>query len=59
MTHKSANHQPSLLDEETPPMELCAAQRAELAGLLEALLGEIAAMVSVRSGESVDEQDRG
>jgi len=60
MTRKSENHQPSLLDEETPRVELGAAQRVELAGLVKALLREIAAtLVSVRSGESVDEQDHG
>ena len=60
MTRKSENHQPSLFDEETPRVKLCAAQRAELAMLVEVLLREIAAvLVNVRSGESVDEQDHG
>lgn len=60
MTRQSANRQPSLLDEEMPRMEPCPAQRAELAGLVEALLCEIAAtLVNVRSGESVDEQNHG
>jgi hypothetical protein len=60
MTRKSENHQPSLFDEETPRVKLCAAQRAELAVFVEALLREIAAaLVNVRNGESVDEQDHG
>ena len=60
MAHKSDNHQPSLFDEETPHLELSPAQRFELAGLVEALLCEIAAtLVDVRSGESVHEQDHG
>ena len=58
MARKSENHQPSLFDEETPLMEPCAAQRVELAGLVEALLREIAEMlVDVGNGESVHEQD--
>jgi hypothetical protein len=60
MAHKSENHQPSLFDEETPRMELSPVQRVELAGLVEALLCEIAAtLVDVRNGESVHEQDHG
>jgi hypothetical protein len=60
MARKSENQQPSLFDEETPRVEPCPAQRAELAGLVEALLREIAAtLVNVRSGESVHEQDHG
>jgi hypothetical protein len=60
MTRKSENHQPSLFDEETPRVEPGAVQRVELAGLVKALLREIAAtLVNVRSGESVDEQDHG
>ena len=60
MGRKSENHQPSLFDEETPRVEPCPAQRVELAGLVEALLREIAAtMVNVGSGESVHEQDHG
>lgn len=60
MARKSKNHQPSLFDEETPRVEPCPALRVELAGLVEALLREIAAtLVNVRSGESVHEQDHG
>ena len=56
MARKS--EQPSLFDEETPLVEPCPAQRVELAGLVEALLREIAAtLVNVRSGESIHEQD--
>jgi hypothetical protein len=41
-------------------VELSLAQRVELAGLVEALLCEIAAtLVDVRNGESVHEQDHG
>jgi hypothetical protein len=60
MARKSENHQPSLFDEETPRVEPSPAQRVELAGLVEALLREIAAtLVDVRNGESVHEQDHG
>ena len=39
-------------------MKPCPARRVELAGLVEALLREIAAtLVNVRSGESIHEQD--
>jgi hypothetical protein len=58
MTRQSENHQPSLFDEETPRVKLCAAQRAELAMLVEALLHEIAAaLVNARGRESIDDQD--
>ena len=58
MARKSKDHQPSLFDEETPLVKPCLARRGELAGLVEALLREIAAtLVNLRSGESVDEQD--
>ena len=60
MRRKCGNRQPSLFDEEPPRVEPCPAQRVELAGLVEALLREIAAtLVNVRSGESVHEQDHG
>jgi hypothetical protein len=60
MAHKSETHQPSLFDEETPRVEPCPAQRVELAGLVEALLCEIAAaLVKARSGGSAHEQDHG
>ena len=58
MARKSEHHQPSLFDEETPVVKPCPARRVELAGLVEALLREIAAtLVNVRSGESIHEQD--
>jgi hypothetical protein len=58
MARQSEHHQPSLFDEETPPVKPSPARRAELAGLVEALLREIAAtLVNVRSGESIHEQD--
>jgi hypothetical protein len=43
MARKSKHHQPSLFDEETPLVKPCPARRGELAGLVEALLREIAA----------------
>jgi len=58
MPHKSENHQPSLFDEETPCVEPSAAQRVELAALVEALLREIAeTLVDAKHGERVHEQD--
>jgi hypothetical protein len=58
MPRKAENQQPSLFDGETPPVKLYPARRTELAGLVEALLREIAAaLVNTRSGESVHEQD--
>ena len=58
MARKSEPRQPSLFDEETPPVKLCLAWRVELASLVEALLREIAAtLANVRSGESIHEQD--
>ena len=60
MARKSKNHQPSLFDEETPRVAPCSAHRVELAGLVEALLREIAeTLADVRNGESVHEQDHG
>jgi len=60
MARKSKNHQPSLFDEETPRVAPCPPHRVELAGLVEALLREIAAtLVNGRSAESVHEQDHG
>ena len=59
MVRKSKHHQPSLFDEETPLVKPCPAHRIELAGLVEALLREIAAtLVNVRRGESIDERRR-
>jgi hypothetical protein len=58
MTRNSENHQPSLFD--SPRVEPSPAQRVELAGLVEALLREIAeALVDIRNGENVHEQDHG
>ena len=58
MARKSDHHQPSLFDEETPLVKPCPARRVELAGLVEALLREIAAaLVNAGSGESIHEQD--
>ena len=58
MARKSKDHQPSLFDEETPVVQPCSARRGELAGLVEALLREIAAkLVNVRGGENIHEQD--
>jgi hypothetical protein len=51
------HYQPSLFDEETPLVKPCPARRIELAGLVEALLREIAAtLVNVGSGD-IHEQD--
>ena len=59
MARKPEHHQPSLFDEETPLVKPCPARRAELAGLVEALLREIAAtLVNAGSGEGIDEQDQ-
>ena len=58
MARKSENQQPSLFDEEAPRVEPPPAQRVELAGLVEALLREIAeTLVDVSNRESVHEQD--
>ena len=58
MARKSEPHQPSLFAEETPLVKPCPARRVELAGLVEALLREIAAtLVNVGSAESIHEQD--
>jgi len=56
MTHQSKNVQPSLFDE-APGVVLAAAQMADLAVLIEALLREIAAALA--NGEIGDEQDHG
>ena len=58
MARQPEHHQPSLFDEEPPLVKPCPARRAELAGLVEALLREIAAtLVNVRGAESIHEQD--
>jgi hypothetical protein len=59
MARKPEHHQPSLFDEETPLVKPCPARRVALAGLVEALLREIAAtLVNAGSGEGIDEQDQ-
>ena len=56
MARKSEPRQPSLFDE--PLVKPCPARRVELAGLVEALLREIAAtLVNAGSGKSIHEQD--
>ena len=58
MTRKSEHYQPSLFDDERPLVKPCPARRVELAGLVEALLREIAAtLVNAGSGKSIHEQD--
>jgi hypothetical protein len=58
MAHHSEPHQPSLFDREMPRMKPCPARRVELAGVVEALLREIAAtLVNARRGEGSNEQD--
>lgn len=42
MTHRSENLQPNLFDAERPRVELRAAQKSELATVIEVLLREIA-----------------
>jgi len=48
MARKSEHHQPSLFDEKTPLVKSCSARKVELAGLVEALLREIAATLVQR-----------
>ena len=57
MTRQSENLQPSLFEEDAPRIELAAAQKVDLAVLMEALLREIAAMLA--SGEIGHDQDHG
>ena len=58
MTHRSENLQPNLFDAERPRVELRAAQKSELATVIEVLLREIAAaLVKVASGGTGDDQD--
>jgi hypothetical protein len=57
MERKAEHLQPSLFDQRTPLVKLCPACRVELAGVVEALLREIAATLANARGESVDEQD--
>jgi len=46
MTHRSENLQPSLFEAERPCVELRAAQKSELAIVIEVLLREIAAALA-------------
>ena len=46
MTHRSENLQPSLFEAERPRVELRAAQKSELATVIEVLLREIAAALA-------------
>jgi hypothetical protein len=58
MTHRSENLQPGLFESERPCVELRAAQKSELAAVIEALLREIAAApAKAASGVSGDDQD--
>jgi Mor family transcriptional regulator len=58
MTHRSENLKPSLFEDERPRVELRAAQKSELATVVEVLLREIAAaLAKAASGERDDDQD--
>ena len=58
MTQRPENLQPSLFEAERPCVKLRAAQRSELATVIEVLLREIAAaLAKAASGESGDDQD--
>ena len=58
MTHRFANLQTSLFEAERPCVELRAAQKSELAMVIEVLLREIAAaLAKTVSGGSGDDQD--
>ena len=58
MTHRSENLQPSLFEAEQPYVELRAAQKNEVARVIEALLREIAsALAKAASRGSGDDQD--
>ena len=60
MERKSEHRQPSLFDEETPLVKPCPARKVELAGVVEALLREIAAtLVQRKDGAIIHEQDHG
>jgi hypothetical protein len=60
MTHRSENLQPSLFEAERPRVELRAAQKRELATVIEVLLREIAAaLAEAASGGNGDDQDHG
>src|SRR6267154_1445301 len=53
MTHRSENLQPSLFEAERPCVELRAAQKSELAMVIEVLLREIAAAQRRQTGGAV------
>jgi hypothetical protein len=58
MTHRSENLQPNLFEAERPCVELHAAQKSELAMVIEVLLREIAAaLAKAASGGTGDDQD--
>jgi hypothetical protein len=58
MARKSQYREPSLFDERAPFVKLCPTCEIEIAGAVEALLREIATMLTNgRSGESINEQD--
>ena len=60
MRHRSQYLQTSLFESERPCVELRAAQKSELAMVIEVLLREVAAaLAKVASGESGDDQDHG
>jgi hypothetical protein len=58
MTQRSENLQPSLFEAERPCVELHAAQKSELAMVIEVLLREIAAALAKAAiGGNGDDQD--
>ena len=57
MTRQFENPQPSLFDEDEPPIELAPAEKIGLATLVKALLFEIA--TALANGETGDDQDHG
>ena len=58
MTRRSQNLQPNLFKAERPCVELRAAQKSELAMVIEVLLREIAAaLAKAANGGSGDDQD--
>jgi hypothetical protein len=57
MRRQSEDLQPSLFEEDAPRVELAAAQKVDLAALVEALLREIATALASREGGH--DQDHG
>ena len=57
MIHPSQNLQPSLFEEDPPPVGLLPSQRDDLVAVVEALLREIA--TALASKETGDDQDHG